>query len=219
LTYPIDYGIRIHNLTNERNTVMQPLRKDHVDHYKEFVRDEFSIASNHVEQEITQQAYDKVEEVGTQFAKELKLEKLISEMGKRDKALRDFQSKKQSMEYDLQRNAQEIADQISEIFNNKRKQRKWDMSSVSVQIKDDHDAVDYIHKKIKKACYEEAEAHARAKHKLYHALEGKKKKCMNILYTGSHIQPTLVELKKEMATANIVLDLPNSLLALPQGSK
>jgi hypothetical protein len=52
-----------------------------------------------------------------------------------------------------------------------------------------------------------------------HALEGKKKKCMNILYTGSHIQPTLIELQKEMATANIVLDLPNSLLALPQGSK
>ena len=59
---------------------MQPLRKDHVDHYKEFVRDEFSIASNHVEQEISQQAYDKVEEVGSQFAKELKLEKLISEI-------------------------------------------------------------------------------------------------------------------------------------------
>ena len=35
---------------------MQPLRKDHVDHYKEFVRDEFSIASNHVEQEISQQS-------------------------------------------------------------------------------------------------------------------------------------------------------------------
>ena len=198
---------------------MQPLRKDLVDHYKEFVRDEFSIASNHVEQEISQQAYDKVEEVGSQFAKELKLEKLISEMAKREKALRDFQSKKQSMEYDLQRNAQEIADQISEIFNNKRKQRKWDMSSVNVVIKDDHDAVDYIHKKIKKACYEEAETHARKKHKLYHALEGKKKKCLNILYTGSHIQPTLVELQKEMATANIQLDLPNSLLALPSGAK
>ena len=67
---------------------MQPLRKDHVDHYKDFVREEISIASNHVEQEISQQAYDKVHEVGTQFAKELKLEKLISEMEKRYKALR-----------------------------------------------------------------------------------------------------------------------------------
>jgi len=194
---------------------MQPLRKDHVDHYKEFVRDEFSLASHHVEQEISQQAYDKVEEVGSQFAKELKLEKLISEMAKREKALIDFQQKKHSVENDLRYQAQKIADQITEIFNNKRKQRKWDMSSVNVTIKDDHDAVDYITKKIKKACYEEAEAHARAKHKLYHALEGKKKKCLNILYTGSHIQPTLVELQKEMATANIQLDLPNSLLALP----
>jgi len=194
---------------------MQPLRKDHVDHYKDFVRDEFSLASNHVEQEISQQAYDKVEEVGSQFAKELKLDKLISEMAKRERALRDFQRKKYSMESDLQRKAQEIADQISEIFNNKKKQRKWDMSSVNVTIKDDNDAVDYITKKIKKACYEEAEIHARRKHKLYHALEGKKKKCLNILYTGSHIQPTLVELQKEMATANIQLDLPNSLLALP----
>ena len=194
---------------------MQPLRKDHVDHYKEFVRDEFSLASHHVEQEISQQAYDKVEEVGSQFAKELKLEKLISEMAKREKALIDFQQKKHSVENDLRYQAQKIADQITEIFNNKRKQRKWDMSSVNVTIKDDHDAVDYITKKIKKACYEEAEAHARAKHKLYHALEGKKKKCLNILYTGSHIQPTLVELQKEMATANIQLDLPNSLLVLP----
>jgi hypothetical protein len=42
---------------------------------------------------------------------------------------------------------------------------------------------------------------------------------LNILYTGSHIQPTLVELQKEMATANIQLDLPNSLLALPSGAK
>ena len=93
------------------------------------------------------------------------------------------------------------------------------MQRINVDIKDDNDAVEYITKKIKKGCYEEAEVHARAKHKLYHALSNKKKKCLNILYTGSHIQPTLVELQKEMATANIPLELPNSLLALPQGIK
>jgi hypothetical protein len=89
------------------------------------------------------------------------------------------------------------------------------MQNINININDDNDAVDYITKKIKKACYEEAEVHARAQHKLYHALENKRKKCLNILYTGSHIQPTLVELQKEMATAKIQLDLPNSLLALP----
>ena len=123
--------------------------------------------------------------------------------------------KKQFLENDLRNKAQEIADQITEIFNNTIKRNKWDMSRINIDIHDDKDAVDYITKKIKKACYEEAEVHARAKHKLYHALENKKKKCLNILYTGSHIQPTLVELQKEMATANIPLELPNSLLALP----
>ena len=196
---------------------MQPLRKDHVDHYKDFVRDEFSLASNRVEREISQQAQDKVEEVGDKFATVIhkNLPSLIKDMAKKEKALRDFQNKKLSMEHDLRVEAQKIADQITEIFNNIKKRNKWDMQNINININDDNDAVDYIHKKIKKACYEEAEAHARAKHKLYHALEGKKKKCLNILYTGSHIQPTLVELQKEMATANIQLDLPNSLLALP----
>ena len=202
---------------------MQPLRKDHVDHYKDFVRDEFSLASNRVEREISQQAQDKVEEVGEKFATVIhkNLPNLIKDMAKKEKALRDFQNKKLSMEHDLRVEAQKIADQIAEIFNNIKKRNKWDMQNINIninddnEVKDDADPVEYITKKIKKACYEEAEVHARAQHKLYHALENKKKKCLNILYTGSHIQPTLVELQKEMATANIQLDLPNSLLALP----
>ena len=196
---------------------MQPLRKDHVDHYKDFVRDEFSLASNRVEREISQQAQDKVEEKGDKFAQVIHktLPDLIKDMAKKEKALRDFQNKKLSMEHDLRIDAQVIADKITEIFNNTIKRNKWDMNRISIDIHDDNDPVDYITKKIKKACYEEAEVHARAQHKLYHALENKRKKCLNILYTGSHIQPTLVELQKEMATAKIQLDLPNSLLALP----
>jgi len=193
---------------------MQPLRKDHVDRWSGFVKDEFGIAQDIAEEEISSQAESKVQEVGSKFSKELKLDKLILEMGKRSKALQDFQDKKASMEFDLERKAQDIADQISESFNYKRKQRKWDMSAIDIKIKD-NDAVNYITKKVKDACYEEAEKHARSRHKLYHALDQKRKKCLNILYTGSHIQPTLSELSKEMKTANIHLELPSSLLALP----
>ncbi len=218
-TYPIiTYKqISCNNNSNRKEYIMQPLRKDHVDHYKDFVRDEFSLASNRVEREISQQAQDKVEEVGDKFATVIhkNLPNLIKDMAKKEKALRDLQNKQLSMEHDLRVEAQKIADQITEIFNNIKKRNKWDMQNINININDDNDAVDYITKKIKKACYEEAEVHARAQHKLYHALENKKKKCLNILYTGSHIQPTLVELQKEMATANIQLDLPNSLLALP----
>ena len=68
---------------------MQPLRKDHVDHYKDFVRDEFSLASNRVEREISQQAQDKVEEVGDKFAQVINknLPSLIKDMQKKEKEL------------------------------------------------------------------------------------------------------------------------------------
>ena len=196
---------------------MQPLRKDHVDHYKDFVRDEFSLASNNIEREIHQQALDKVEEVGDQFAGVIHktMPTLIKDMAKKVKALRDFQDKKLSMEHDLRVEAQQVADKISEHYNNTKKRNNWDLNNIHVDICDDKDPVEYVQKRVKKACHEEAEIQARKKHKLYHALENKKKKCLNILYTGSHIQPTLVELQKEMATANIPLELPNSLLALP----
>tara|TARA_R110002167_G_scaffold182295_1_gene382672 strand:- start:264 stop:575 length:312 start_codon:yes stop_codon:yes gene_type:complete len=101
---------------------MQPLRKDHADHYKDFVREEFSTAQSQIQQEICEKAQAKADEVGTtQFAKQLKLDKLIVEMGKREKALRDFQSKKQSLENDLSFKAQRIADQISDLFNSNKK--------------------------------------------------------------------------------------------------
>ena len=76
---------------------MQPLRKDHVDRWSGFVRDEFGIAQNIAEEEISRQAEDKVEEVGSKFSKELKLDKLILEMGKKATALKEFQDKKASM--------------------------------------------------------------------------------------------------------------------------
>jgi len=211
--------ISCNNNKNRKEYIMQPLRKDHVDRWSEFVRDEFGIAFNRAEEEIEVQAQEKVEEVGKDFAKELKLNLKIKELDKNVNALRDFQDKKQSMENDLRYKAQKIADEISEIYNNSKKRRKWDMNNISIDIKDDNDPVEYITKRIKKACYEEAKRHFTAKHKLYHALDQKRKKCLNILYTGSHIQPTLSELSKEMKTANIQLDLPNSLLALPSGAK
>src|SRR5210317_1456527 len=146
---------------------MQPLRKDHVDHYKDFVRDEFSLASNRVEREISQQAQDKVEEVGDKFAGVIhkNLPGLIKDMAKKEKALRDFQQKKYSMENDLRFQAQKIADQITEIFNNIKKRNKWDMQRIDIQITDDKDPVDYITKKIKKACNKEEKFHAKPKNK------------------------------------------------------
>ena len=114
----------------------------------------------------------------------------------------------------LEAEAKKVADDIEDRFKRFRKLRKWETSIETFKVKEEN-AVDYINKKLRKVCFEEAEKFVRSKHKLYHALEKKREKCLTILHTGSHIQPTLTELSKEMSTARIQLDIPNSLLALP----
>ena len=44
--------ISCNNNKNRKEYIMQPLRKDHVDRWSEFVRDEFGIAFNRAEEEI-----------------------------------------------------------------------------------------------------------------------------------------------------------------------
>tara|TARA_R100001509_G_scaffold158954_1_gene124738 strand:- start:233 stop:823 length:591 start_codon:yes stop_codon:yes gene_type:complete len=194
---------------------MQPLRKDHVDYYKDLTNRKFDNQVDIVETEIDSQAEEIVNKKINQFPKELGFDKMIKELDKRCKALIKFQSEKAQIEYKLEMEAKKVADDIEERYNRYRKLRKWETSISTMKVKEEN-AVDYINKKLRKVCFEEAEKFVRSKHKLYHALEKKREKCLTILHTGSHIQPTLNELSKEMATARIQLDIPNSLLALPK---
>ena len=73
---------------------MQPLRKDHVDRWSQFVKDEFGIAQDRAEEEISSQAESKVQEVGSKFSKELKLDKLIWKWEKDQKPFKTFKIKK-----------------------------------------------------------------------------------------------------------------------------
>ena len=192
---------------------MQPLRKDHVDYYKTLTNSKFDTQQNLVEDEINIDAEIIVEKKHTLFPKELGLENSIKDLGKKVNKLKDFQEKKGSIERGLELEARNIADNIVERFQRLRKVRKWEVEMEKVMSEDD--PVDYVLSKIKSACFEEAEKAIRSKHKLYHALENKRERCLTILHTGSHIQPTLTELSKEMNTANIKLDIPTALLALP----
>ena len=172
---------------------MQPLRKDHVDHYKDVVHEEFNNASSSIESEIHVKASEITDKKSPHFAKELGFDKLISELDKRVKKLLKFQNEKARIEHDLEVEARKVAEKIEDKFSGLRRYRKWSTDMSSIKVKDEN-PIDYVTKKIKKVCYEEAEKHVRKGHKLYHALGNKRKKCLNILYTGSHIQPTLVEL-------------------------
>ena len=120
-----------------------------------------------------------------------------------------------SIEHGLTLEANQIADEVKDQFDRLSKVRKWEDTSIKdIDVKKDN-PISYVVKAIKDACYEEAERFVRSKHKLYHALENKRERCLTILHTGSHIQSTLTELSKEMSTANIKLDIPTALLSLP----
>ena len=194
---------------------MQPLRKDHVDYYKTLTNSKFDKKQDVIESEIDKDAQVIVDKKHKAFPKELGLESLMKDLEKKVKKLKDFQEKKASIEQDLELDARLVADNLAERFKRLSKIRRWEDSKIDTIDVKKEDPISYVMKKIKDACYEEAERHVRGNHKLYHALENKRERCLTILHTGSHIQPTLSELSKEMSTARIQLDIPTALLALP----
>jgi len=195
---------------------MQPLRKDHVDYYKDLTNRKFDKQQDVVESEINKDAQVIVDKKGNTFAKELGLENKIKEMTKKVKKLKDFQNSKGSIEDQMIYDVNNLGDDIKDQFCRLSKVRKWNNTELEdLNINKEDDPISVIIKAIKDACYEESEKFIRSKHKLYHALENKRERCLTILHTGSHIQPTLTELSKEMSSANIKLDIPTSLLALP----
>ena len=195
---------------------MQPLRKDHVDYYQDLTNRKFNKQQDVVESEINKDAQVIVDKKGNTFAKELGLENKIKEMTKKVKKLKDFQNSKGSIEDQMIYDVNNLGDDIKDQFCRLSKVRKWNNTELEdLNINKEDDPISVIIKAIKDACYEESEKFIRSKHKLYHALENKRERCLTILHTGSHIQPTLTELSKEMSTANIKLDIPTSLLALP----
>ena len=195
---------------------MQPLRKDHVDYYKDLTNRKFNKQQDVVESEINKDAQVIVDKKGNTFAKELGLENKIKELTKKVKKLKDFQNSKGSIEDQMIYDVNNLGDDIKDQFCRLSKVRKWNNTELEdLNINKEDDPISVIIKAIKDACYEESEKFIRSKHKLYHALENKRERCLTILHTGSHIQPTLTELSKEMSSANIKLDIPTSLLALP----
>ena len=141
----------------------------------------FDTQVNIVETEIDSQAEEIVNKKIDQFPKELGFDKMIKELDKRCKALIKFQSEKAQIEYKLEMEAKKVADDIEDRFKRCQKLRKWETSISTVKVKEEN-AVDYINKKLRKVCFEEAEKFVRSKHKLYHALENKREKCLNTFH-------------------------------------
>ena len=117
---------------------MQPLRKDHVDYYKDLTNRKFDKQVDIVETEIDSQAEEIVNKKINQFPKELGFDKMIKELDKRCKALVKFQSEKAQIEYKLEMEAKKVADDIEDRFKRFGKLRKWETSISTVKVKEEN---------------------------------------------------------------------------------
>ena len=169
------------------------------------------LALAHILTEIEINAQEQTERDFKNFPKLLKLDKPIQSFRKKVKKYKDFMNKKKQiedqLEYEAQREADQLADQIKSIL----RVRKSDNDFSGIQVSK-NDPIDYVMKHLKQLCFDECKKTLKKRHKILNALDNKRERCNLILHTGSHITPVVEALKDELQTAGIKIDIPNNLL-------
>ena len=190
---------------------MQPLRKDHVDFYKSFCSKKIEDQEDSILTEIEINAQEQTERDFKNFPKLLKLDKPIQSFKKKVKKYKDFMNKKKQLEDQFEYEAQKVADELSDQIKNIMRVRRSDFSFDGIRVSK-RDPIDYVMKHLKDICFEECKKIMKKRHKILNALDHKRERCNLILHTGSHITPVVEALKDELQTAGIKIDIPNNLL-------
>ena len=190
---------------------MQPLRKDHVDFYKSFCSKKIEDQEDSILTEIEINAQDQVDRDFKNFPKLLKLDKPLESFKKKVKKYKDFMNKKKQLEDQFEYEAQKVADELSDQIKNIMRVRRSDISFDGIVVSK-RDPIDYVMKYLKDICFEECKKTMKKRHKILNALDHKRERCNLILHTGSHITPVVEALKDELQTAGIKIDIPNNLL-------
>ena len=190
---------------------MQPLRKYHVDFYKSFCSKKIEDQEDNILTEIEIDAQQQADRDFKNFPKLLKLDKSISVFKNKVKKYKDFMNKKKQLEDQFEYEAQKVADELSDQIKNIMRVRRSDISFEGIQVSK-RDPIDYVMKYLKDICFEECKKTMKKRHKILNALDHKRERCNLILHTGSHITPVVEALKDELQTAGIKIDIPNNLL-------
>jgi hypothetical protein len=191
---------------------MKPIRKDELEFWNNFTNDEFYEKQRSVDTEITQEAQTLADKRKDNFVKECGLHKELEALKKEHKAYEDFVDNKAIMENKLKHAWEKASEQFKAKVQRLSKARNWedmylgDTSTVNPNTAES---------KLNDACYQEAKNHVKKNHKVYNSLDKVRKRCRMIIHTGAHINSVVSSLKKEMSKAEIVLEVPQTLLELP----
>jgi hypothetical protein len=196
-------------LTNGGN--MKPIRKDELEFWSNFTNDEFYEKRKTVDTEISQEAQSIAEKKKPNFAKECGLDKDLKNLEKHYQAYRDFMDNKSLTEQKLKSAWKNACNDFSEKANRLSKVRDW----YDIRFNDDEITPEDVKRKLGDACYQEAKSHVRKSHTVHNSLDKIQKRCKMIIHTGAHINDVVSSLKGEMSKAEINLEIPKNLLALP----
>jgi hypothetical protein len=190
---------------------MKPIRKDELEFWNNFTGDEFYEKRKAVDTEISQEAQAIADKKKSTFAKECGLDKELKNLDKHHKAYIDFIDNKSLTEQKLQMAWESASQTFSDKAKRLAKVRDWN----DIYFDNEKLSLDKANRKLGEACYQEAKSHVRKSHKIHNSLDKIQKRCKMIIHTGAHINDVVSSLKKEMSKAEINLEVPNNLLALP----
>jgi len=190
---------------------MKPIRKDELEFWNNFTGDEFYEKRKAVDTEISQEAQTIADKKKSTFAKECGLDKELKNLDKHHKAYVDFMDNKSLTEQKLKMAWENASQTFSDKAKRLAKVRDWN----DVYFDNEKLSLEKANRKLGEACYQEAKSHVRKNHKIHNSLDKVQKRCKMIIHTGAHINDVVSSLKKEMSKAEINLEVPNNLLALP----
>ena len=190
---------------------MKPIRKDELEFWNNFTNDEFYEKQRVVDTEITQEAQTLADKKKDNFVKECGLTKELETLKKEHKAYEDFVQNKARMEDKLKDAWEKASDQFRTKAKRLGKARNWE----DIYFGDNKIDPDNALKQLNEACFQEAKHHVKKNHKVFNSLDKVRKRCKMIIHTGAHINSVVSSLKKEMSKAEIVLEVPQTLLELP----
>lgn len=190
---------------------MKPIRKDELEFWSNFTNDEFYEKRRAIDTEISQEAQKIADKKKPNFAKECGLDKDLKNLEKHYQAYRDFMDNKSLTEQKLKLAWENASENFSDKARRLAKVRDW----YDVYF-DDKTTVEDAKRKLGEACYQEAKTHVKKGHTIHNSLDKIQKRCKMIIHTGAHINDVVSSLKGEMSKAEINLEIPKNLLALPK---
>jgi len=184
---------------------MRPIRKQELEYLDRLINNKFQEKKSAVSSQCELEISNQLEKDFNKFISTLKLDKLIKEAEQAEKEYQDFIRNKDNKQFELQKNASEAREALTDKMQQWAKIRNWD-------IRTSVDSVSEAVGRLKGACRDELEIKYKnsEKGKVFRYLENGVEDAKNILYSGLSIEDVWKNLDQVFNQAQIEVRVPKS---------